>query len=231
MMTVTYLSPRRVWRHTCSSTPMTVTPSKRPGSSISRRRPSASTALLAVFHDTANDSATRATLVLAHNGFQRPPQPTPRQLGTRLSRATQVLAPHVRTAPAPVTADRDQQRGRTPPEGSWASWRVTLSRALPCSPQRRRHESSLVIRHANTARSACTRCPVTSTRAHQAAESSEVRAARSRPQGSVRRRGLPDKACRNPHPRETSTLTRQRRADQPYTLNCEEPGNMPIARP
>lgn len=107
-------------------------------------------------------SDPRHAEVLAHNGFQRPPQPTPRQLGTRLSRATQVLAPHVRTAPAPVTADRDQQRGRTPPEGSWASWRVTLSRALPCSPQRRHHESSLVIRHANTARSACTRCPVTS---------------------------------------------------------------------
>jgi hypothetical protein len=32
MITVTYLSPLRVWRHTCSSTPITATPSNRVGS-------------------------------------------------------------------------------------------------------------------------------------------------------------------------------------------------------
>ena len=62
MITVTYLSPWRVCRHTCSSTPSTRTPSKRWGSLISTRLPSASTASLAVFHDTANPSATRATV-------------------------------------------------------------------------------------------------------------------------------------------------------------------------
>src|SRR5665647_1035031 len=50
------------WRTTCSSTPITLTSSKRAGSSISSRRPSARTALFAVFHDTASASAIRATL-------------------------------------------------------------------------------------------------------------------------------------------------------------------------
>ena len=46
-ITVTYLSPYGVWRHTCSSTPMTRTPSNRVGSLISRRWPSPRTAVLA----------------------------------------------------------------------------------------------------------------------------------------------------------------------------------------
>ena len=52
MITVTNFSPRRVWRHTCSSTPIAVTPSKRFSSLISTRLPSARTASLAVFHAT-----------------------------------------------------------------------------------------------------------------------------------------------------------------------------------
>ncbi len=56
-MTVTYLSPRRVCRQTCSSTPITRTPSKRAGSLIRTRRPSARTASLAVFHATPRASA------------------------------------------------------------------------------------------------------------------------------------------------------------------------------
>src|SRR3954453_11597879 len=62
MTTVMNLSPRRVCRYTCSSTPITCTLSKRAGSSSSTRRPSARTALLAVVHDTARASARRATL-------------------------------------------------------------------------------------------------------------------------------------------------------------------------
>jgi hypothetical protein len=45
-----------------SSTPLTATPSNRAGSAISTRRPSAWITVLAVFHDTASASATRATL-------------------------------------------------------------------------------------------------------------------------------------------------------------------------
>jgi len=44
------------------STPIAVTPSKRPTSPIRTRLPSARTASLAVFHDTPRPSATRATL-------------------------------------------------------------------------------------------------------------------------------------------------------------------------
>ena len=46
-MMVTYLSPYGVCRHTCSSAPMTRTPSHRAGSLISRRWSSARTAVLA----------------------------------------------------------------------------------------------------------------------------------------------------------------------------------------
>ena len=49
-----------------------------------------------------------------HQPFQRPAQPSPGQLGPRLGRLAGVLAPHVRTAGAPVAADRDQQRRRPP---------------------------------------------------------------------------------------------------------------------
>ena len=61
-MMVTYLSPYGVWRHTCSSTPMTRTPLHRAGSLISRRAPSARTAVLAVFQDTPRAWAIRATV-------------------------------------------------------------------------------------------------------------------------------------------------------------------------
>ncbi len=62
MITVTNRSPWRARRHTCSSTPSTATPSKRPGSLIKTRRPSSSTAVFAQFHDTSSASATRATV-------------------------------------------------------------------------------------------------------------------------------------------------------------------------
>jgi hypothetical protein len=62
MITVTYLSPRRVCRHTCSSTPITATPSNRWGSAIRTRWRSARTASFAVFQATSRASATRATV-------------------------------------------------------------------------------------------------------------------------------------------------------------------------
>jgi hypothetical protein len=52
--------------------------------------------------------------VLAHDAFQRPPQPTPRQLRPRLGRPSHVLAPHVPAPGAPVAAQRHQQRRRSP---------------------------------------------------------------------------------------------------------------------
>src|SRR5690625_7861137 len=46
MTTVTYRLPQRVCRQTCSSTPKTLTPVRRLGSSMSNRRPVANTASL-----------------------------------------------------------------------------------------------------------------------------------------------------------------------------------------
>ena len=51
-----------------------------------------------------------------HDPFQRPPQPTSRQLGPRLRRRRGVLAPDMTTTDAAVAAHRDQQCCRTPPE-------------------------------------------------------------------------------------------------------------------
>jgi hypothetical protein len=59
-MTVTNLSPRRVWRHACSSTPRTWTPSKRVGSAISNWWPVARTASLTVCQDTPSPATIRA---------------------------------------------------------------------------------------------------------------------------------------------------------------------------
>jgi hypothetical protein len=74
MITVTYLSPRRVWRQQCSSTPITRTPSNRCRSSINTRLPSASTAWFAVLtHDLQAKfvkTAERAQ-VRAHEGSVR----------------------------------------------------------------------------------------------------------------------------------------------------------------
>ena len=57
--------------------------------------------------------------MLADNGFQRPPQSAPRQLGPGLGRGGGVLAPHIPAAAAAVTAHDDLQR-RGPP----AQWFV-----------------------------------------------------------------------------------------------------------
>jgi len=52
--------------------------------------------------------------VLAHDAFQRPPQPAPRQLRARPGSLAGVLTPHVPAAGAPVAANRDQQHRGTP---------------------------------------------------------------------------------------------------------------------
>ncbi len=48
------------------------------------------------------------------------------------------------------------------PSGSCASPRATVSRGAPWQPQRRHHPSGSTTRHARTARSGSSRCPVTS---------------------------------------------------------------------
>lgn len=98
-MTVTYLSPRRVWRQTCSSTPITRTPSSRAGSSISARLPSSSTAAFAVFQDTPKPSATRATVRCCTTMPSSAHRNPPRESFERGSAAADVSCRHTRKQP------------------------------------------------------------------------------------------------------------------------------------
>jgi hypothetical protein len=65
--------------------------------------------------------------VLAHDGFQRPPQPTPRRLRSRLGRLRGVLASHVSAPGAAVATHGDQRRRRAPAQrlvGEFSGHRV-----------------------------------------------------------------------------------------------------------
>ena len=163
MITVTYLSPARVWRHTCSSTPIAVTPSNRPGSSIRARLPSARTASLAVSHATASPSATRATVRCANTIASKAHRSPRRESLDRGSAAAVVSWRHT----CPQCAHRYRRTVTTSvvgrhPNGSCANSLVTVSRGAPSQPQRRHHWSGSTTLHAMTARSGSTRCPTAS---------------------------------------------------------------------
>ena len=117
-MTVTYLSPYGVWRHTCSSTPMTRTPSNRVGSLISRRAPSARTAVLAALpgHAQALGEARHRHMMNDH-ARQCPAHRCARELGAQSGRLAHALAPHVSTRLAPVAANAHVHDRGTPPAG------------------------------------------------------------------------------------------------------------------
>ena len=86
-MPVTYVSPYGVWRHTCSSTPMTRTPSHRAGSLISRRAPSARTAVLAALPGHAQGLGdARHRHMMNNHARQRPAHHHARELGARIDR-------------------------------------------------------------------------------------------------------------------------------------------------
>ncbi len=162
IITVTYLSPRRVCRQTCSSTPMTLTPSNRRGSAISTRRPSASTASLAVFHETPRPSAILATVrcwqTSAVNAHRNPPLDR-RALGSAAAdRSCRHTCPQLSQRYRRTLTKRIVGRQ---PNGSCASRRVVESRGRPCSPQRPHLSSRSMIRQASTARSGSRNCPVT----------------------------------------------------------------------
>jgi len=113
-------------------------PSKRCGSAINTRRPSASTSSLAVFHETPNPSAILATIrcwqTTAVNAHRRPQ----RDCRARGSVAADVSCRHT----CPQLSQRYQRTvtsrivGRQP-NGSCASRRVVESRGRPCPLQRR----------------------------------------------------------------------------------------------
>ena len=99
-----------------------------------------------------------------HQGFQRPPQHTARQTGTRLRRAREVLAPNT-----PATGAHRQRRSRTrrmverQPDGTRANSRGTLPRGCPWQPQRWHQPSDSTGRHSRVARSRL-RCRPATTR-------------------------------------------------------------------
>ena len=118
MMTVTYLSPRLVCRHTCSSTPMTLTPSKRVGSSISSRCP------------FSEDRGVRGVpghgefacdhghgVVVDDEGTQRPVEAGSRDLRSWWRRSSGVLTPYAAAFDAFVPAEANVKRGRPVAEG------------------------------------------------------------------------------------------------------------------
>ena len=121
-MTVTNLSPYGVWRHTCSSTPMTRTPSHRVGSLISERSASARTAVLAALpgHSQSLGDARHRQMMNDH----APPAPSA-PLSVRAWRADRLLDSYP-----------DATRENTPGTGSGArsraqSWDATRKARAP----------------------------------------------------------------------------------------------------
>ena len=117
-MTVTYLSPYGVWRHTCSSTPMTRTPSHRAGSLISRRAPSLRTVVLAALPGHAQSLGdARHRHMMNDQPSERPAHRRTRELGARIGRLTHVLTPHVSARLAAVAAHAHMHNRGAPPAG------------------------------------------------------------------------------------------------------------------
>ena len=142
---------------------MTRTPSNRAGSLISRRAPSARTAVLAALPGHAQGLGdARHRHMMNDHACQRPAHRCTRELGARIGRLAHVLAPHVSTLWAPVAAHAHVQNRGTPP--------VRLVRQAPdhrvtshtLAPAASTPPISPTMRHANTARSGQMRWPVTS---------------------------------------------------------------------
>ena len=162
--------------------------------------------------------------VLDHDGFQRPPQTTTRQLRPRLGRAAGVLAPHVPTTTASVAAHRHHQyRGtpahrlvRQPPDHAVANGSFAATSPAPAI--------SLVSVDDPAGKHRPIRCQTLAgdfeAELVKACERGQVRAG----EGSVRHVEVFQMRCvgtyifGRPQP-----LPRQRRAAAPHTLNCEEP--------
>ena len=117
MITVTYLSPRLVWRQTCSSTPMTFTPYALKPRGVVDQQPFAFSQDRVgggVPRDPESLGDTGDGEVCDHDPFQRPPQPGARELRTWLRRGAGVLAPHVSAVGTAVAARYNCQHGRSP---------------------------------------------------------------------------------------------------------------------
>ncbi len=162
-ITVTYLSPRRVWRHTRRGDTDHPHPVK--AGRVADQYPTSFTQDGIVGgvprHRQAFGHAGHGE-VLTHDRLQRPVQGPPRELPPRLGRPAGVLTPHVPAAGAAVAADRHDQDGGPPTQrlvGEASGHRVA-GEALAAAPPT--PWSSSMTRQASTARSGSKRCPVTS---------------------------------------------------------------------
>ena len=163
--------------------------------------------------------------VLDHDRLQRPAQPTPGEPGPRFGRRGGVLAPHVLTPGAPVAAHDQLQHRRSPPEGFVSeptNHRVTrhaLTPAASAPPIRLKDSAGY---HRTIGFKALT--DRFKTELIEARERGQVRASEARRRSSVvhvevfQMGGVGTSILRRPR-----HLSRDRRADQSYTLHCEEP--------
>lgn len=139
--------------HKRSSTPMTRTPSNRAGSLISRRAPSARTAVLAALPGHAQGLGdVHHHHMMNDHARQRPAHRRPRELGTRIGRLTHVVVPHVSALWAPVAAHAHVQDRGVPPVGYVSQapdHRVTRNRLASAA-------SAPPVLTSNTARQHCT---------------------------------------------------------------------------
>lgn len=175
MITVTYFSPARVCRQTCSSTPITATPSNRAGSSISARLPSARTAVFAVCQDTPKPAATRETVrwstTMPSSAHRIPRRDSFARAGAAAVRSSRQERPQPEHLYRRIRTS--SVVGRCP-NGSCASNRVSVPRESPWLPQPRHHGSGSATRHSITARSDSRHCP-TATRPSSSSRQNTVR--------------------------------------------------------
>ena len=185
-------------------------PLERAGSSISRRAPSARTAVLAAFpgHSQSLGDARHRHMTNDH-ARQRPVHRAAREPHARIGRLAHVLAPHVSTLWAAAAANAHMHDRGTPPAGlvrQAPDHRVTRLALAPAAP------TPPVLTN-NAARQHCTAWLNALTRhlqpqATQASERAQIRAIKD---SNWACRGLSDGRCRNRHYRKTSP-TRPRHA-------------------
>ena len=153
MTTVTYRSP---WRclHTCSSTPSTLTPSRRALTSPSAARPASRTALLTVSQPTPRWAATRETAMLS-TATAASAQCTARWVRTLRGAAVALMSSLHTPAHAlqAISGTRTSRRVRRSAVGVCASSLATVLFLRPCAPQtvhNSRSSSSAITGRAST---------------------------------------------------------------------------------
>ena len=182
---------------------MTRTPSKRSGSPVSMRWPSPKIAASAALPGHAQGLGdARHRQVMDHQARQRPAHRRARELGTRTSRLTHVLAPHVSALWATVAAHAHVQDCGAPAVGYVSQapeHRVTRNALALAASTPPILTSNTARRHSMVWLNALTRH--LQPQAIQARERAQIRAIKD---STWAYRGLSDGRSRNLHRRKTS---------------------------